>query len=145
MKNFLKLKAWPLVAGLLVASIVMLAFEFANSLLFPLPEGLDWTDQEAVRAVTAALPWTAYILVLLGWIAASFKAGCVTARLAHEERYHVTFVLGVILTVCGIANNIILGSSTIFFAISLPVFMVFTYLGHRYIRNVYAAREHSGV
>ncbi len=73
--NFLKLKVWPVVAGFVVASIVMMAFEFTNSLFFPLPSDLDWMDTAAVQALTASLPWTAYILVLLGWIAGSFAGG----------------------------------------------------------------------
>jgi len=139
--SFLKTKLWPVVAGFLVASIVMMVFEYINSFLFPLPKDLDWMDPEAVRAVTASLPWTAYILVLLGWIAGSFKGGCVTAYLAGETKYRLTFVLGIILTLAGIWNVMLLGHDIVFDIIALPMFIIFTYLGHRYLLYRHAKKS----
>lgn len=131
MKNFLKRKAWPVIAGLLTAFIVMMVFEFVNSLIFPLPEGLDIRNTEAVQAFTATLPWTAYILVLLGWIIGAFKAGVVTTFFSKETKYKLSFVTGVILTIAGVFNNIIIGHNMVFNILGIPLFILFTYLGHR--------------
>src|SRR6185369_3883314 len=65
--NILKRWIWPIAAGFIVASIIMLIFEWINHFIFPLPVGLDQHDTAAVQAFTASLPWTAYILVFLGW------------------------------------------------------------------------------
>ncbi len=130
--NFLKLKVWPVVAGFVVASIVMMAFEFTNSFFFPLPSDLDWTDTAAVQALTASLPWTAYIMVLLGWIAGSFAGGWVATRLSGDTQYRTALALGIILTLAGIANNMMIGHATLFNIIALPQFIIFTYLGHRF-------------
>ncbi len=140
MKNFLKLKLWPVVAGLLTACIVMMIFEFVNSFFFPLPEGVDVTDPLAVRAFTETLPWTAYILVFAGWVIGAFKAGCVTTYLAKEEKYKLSFVVGIILTIMGVANNIIIGHDMFFNIIGLPMFIIFTFLGHKYLLKVHKAR-----
>lgn len=136
MKNFIKFKAWPVIAGLLTAFIIMTVFEFVNSLFFSLPEGLNIYDPVAVKAFTTSLPWTAYVLVLLGWIFGAFKAGCVTTYLAREGTYKLSFFVGVILTVLGIANNIMIGHDMFFNIVGLPMFIVFTYLGHRYLLKV---------
>lgn len=132
MKNFLKAKAWPVVAGLVTAFVIMSAFEFANSLLYPLPQGLDIYDTVAVRAFTAALPWTAYILVFLGWVAGAFAAGLVATRLSRERAYRLSLVVGILLTIAGVANNIMIGHDTFFTVVGLPMFIICTYLGHRY-------------
>lgn len=130
--NTLRYKVWPVVAGFIVASIAMLLLEWINSLFFPLPENLDWMDPAAVQAFTASLPWTAYVLVILGYIIGSFKGGFVTTYFSGETTYRMSLVLGVLLTLAAIANILMLGHSYVFAAVSLPTFIVFSYLGHRY-------------
>ncbi|MCE9548865.1 hypothetical protein K8Q98_00470 [Candidatus Nomurabacteria bacterium] len=133
MKNFLKFKAWPVVAGLVGAFIIMMIFEYVNSFFYPLPEGLDIKDTAGLQAFTATLPWTAYILVFLGWLLGAFKAGCVTTYLSKERTYKLSFIVGLILTLLGIANNIMIGHDMFFNIVGIPMFLVFTYLGHKYI------------
>jgi hypothetical protein len=140
MKSFLKLKLWPVIAGLLTAFIIMMLFEYVNSLFFPLPEGIDIFNPEEVRVFTQSLPWTAYILVFLGWVIGAFKAGCVTSYLSKESTYRLSFIVGIILTIGGILNNIAIGHDLFFNIIGLPMFILFTYLGHKYLRKVLAAR-----
>lgn len=133
--TFLKTKVWPVVAGFIVASIVMMAFEFTNSFFFPLPSDLDWMDTAAVQALTASLPWTAYILVLLGWMAGSFKGGWVASYLSGDRQYKTALALGIILTLAGIWNVMLLGHLLLFNIIALPQFLIFTYLGFLYFRR----------
>lgn len=141
MRHFLLTKVWPVIAGLLTASVIMMVFEFVNSLIYPFPEGFDTTDLEALRTFTATLPWTAYILVLLGWALGAFKAGCITSYLAKEEAYRLSFLVGAILTLLGIWNNLLVGHNAAFNLLSLPMFIIFTYLGHRYLLRVQRARQ----
>lgn len=133
MTTFIQRKVWPVCAGLLTAFVLMMIFEYANSFIYPLPAGLDMKDTQELWAFTASLPWTAFILVLLGWIVGSFKAGCVTTYLSREKKYRLSLFVGVVLTMMGITNNIMIGHPLLFSLIGLPVFVVFTYLGHRYI------------
>ena len=135
MKTFFLSKLWPVVAGLAVAFVVMMAFEYGNSFIYPLPEGLDIYDPAAVQAFTASLPWTAYILVFLGWVAGAFAAGFVTTRLSREMKYRLTLIVGIILTALGVVNNMMIGHDMFFNVIGLPMFLIFTYLGHRYARK----------
>ncbi len=135
MKNFLKTKTWPVVAGLLVAFITMTIFEYINSFIYPLPIDLDTRNPEAVWAFTASLPWTAYILVFLGWIIGAFKAGWVTTYLTKEKTYKLSFMVGIILTILGVINNILIGHHLLFNIVGLPMFILFTYLGHKYLSS----------
>ncbi len=136
MKAFLRYKLWPVIAGLITASVVMLACEYINSFFFSLPADLDWNDPAAVQAFTQSLPWTAYILVLIGYVLGSFKGGCVTTYLARENTYRMSLALGILLTLGGILNVLMIGHPAVFTVLSLPTFLIFTYLGHRYLRNV---------
>lgn len=132
MNTFLTKKLWPVLAGFIVAFTAMLLFEYVNSFFYPLPESLDLMNQAAVAAFTASLPWTAYILVFLGWVVGSFKGGFVTTYLSGEKSYRLSFVLGAILTILGIANNLAIGHDMLFNVIAIPMFVLFTYLGHRF-------------
>jgi hypothetical protein len=135
MKNMARFWIVPVIAGFVVASLVMLVFEYANSILFPIPSDLDWRDPAAVRALTASLPWTAHILVIVGWMAGSFIGGWATSKLSREEAYRASFALGVILTLAGLYNVMLLGHPLAFSVIAVPMFIIFTYLGHRYYRS----------
>lgn len=119
-----------MVAGLLGAFAVMMAFEYTNSFFYPLPEGLDVTHTAALQAFTATLPWTAYILVFLGWIIGSFVGGALTTYLSKETTYSLSLTVGVVLTLLGIINNITIGHDLFFTIIGIPMFIVFTYVGH---------------
>ncbi len=127
------MKVWPVIAGLLVAFIAMMIFEYVNSLFFPLPKNVDLTNLAAIHSYTASLPWTAYILVFLGFAIGAFKAGCVTTYLSKEKTYRLSLIVGIILVLFGIANNVAIGHDMIFNIVGLPMFIVFTYLGHRYM------------
>ena len=146
MKDFILTRLWPLIAGLLLAFVVMTLLEYANSFIYPLPEGLDISDPQAVRVFTATLPWTAYVLVLAGWILGAFIAGLLTTYLSGEQKYRLSFLVGIILTLLGIINNVLIGHSMFFNMVGLPMFIIFTYLGHRYMRRMHAAQyEPSGI
>ena len=133
--SFLKTKVWPVVAGFIVASIVMMIFEFINSFFFPLPKDLDWMNPEAVKAVTASLPWTAYILVLLGWGVGAFEGGCTTAWLAGlpaqagEKQFRATTILAVLLVLAGIADMMMLGFPLVPMVLGLLILAVAPYGG----------------
>lgn len=130
-----------MVAGFFVASAVMMLFEYINSFFFPLPADLDWTDAAAVHAFTLSLPWTAYILVILGWALGSFKGGCVTTYVAHEKQFRVTAVLAAILVIAGIGNVLMIGHPPLFTALGIAVLAVCPYLGHRYLLHSLAKKS----
>ena len=132
---FLKKKLLPVVAGFVAAFAVMMAFEFTNSLLFPFPAGMDTNDLEAVRAFSRSLPATAFILVIGGWALGSFAAGWLTTRLSGESSYRLSLLVGILLTVLGIANNIMFVPQPWVNVIGLPLFLVGSYIGHAVARR----------
>jgi len=128
--NFLKTKVWPVVGGFVVAAIIMLFFEWINHFFFPKPAGLDVMDDAAVQAFTASLPWTAYILIFLGWAIGAFEGGCTTAWLSGEQKFRVTAALAVLLLLVGIFDMYTIGFPPVAFVIGLLILAIFPRLGH---------------
>ena len=98
------------IAALFAAFIIMMVFEYTNSLIFPFPTGFDVTNTDAVRAFTQSLPWNAYILVWLGWIISSFVAGWLSTTISKTTTMFIPLTLGIILTLLGLANNLMIGA-----------------------------------
>src|SRR5262249_27701339 len=127
--NMLKKWVWPVLAGFVVASIIMLLFEWINHFIFPKPPGMDMMDPAAVRAFTVSLPWTAFILVFVGWALGSFEGGCTTAWLAGETKFRVTAVLAILLILGGLFDMITLGFPPVAAVIGLLILAIFPRLG----------------
>lgn len=118
--------------ALAVAFSIMSIFEYANSLLFPFPEGMDLYNLEAVRAFAASLPVFSYVMILLGWGVSSFFAGYVATIFSEESKFRLSLFVGIILTVLGILNYLLWGHPWWVNLLGLPSFLIFSYLGHKY-------------
>ena len=124
-----------ILVGFIVASVVMMVFEAINGrVLYPelgkAAEGM--TDREAVRALVAAAPIGALLVVLLGWFAGGLAGGWVAARLAPKSALGHALGLGALLTLAGIANNLMIPPPAWFWVASLVVLLPATYLGARF-------------
>jgi hypothetical protein len=147
------------IAGFVVASVVMMCVEMANArVLHPgfaklaeesdaaarreveaaTPEGsvpdqaeLMTRRREAVRKILAEAPAGALLVVVFGWMLGSFAGGFVTTRIARRRGVVPALVLGGLLTLAGIANNLMLPPPAWFWILSLIVFLPMAYLGAR--------------
>jgi hypothetical protein len=120
------------IAGFIVASIVMMIIETINGrVLFPdlakAAEGV--TDREQIRVLFAKAPIGALLVVIVGWILGGIAGGWTTGRLAARSTLTHGLVLGVLLTLAGVANNLMLPPPLWFWVASLVVFMPAAYFG----------------
>lgn len=120
------------IAGFVVASMLMMLVEFLNGQVLH-PElgraAAGMTDREAIRALLAAAPVTAFLVVLAGWMLGAFAGGWVAARLAPRATLRHGLVLGVILTLAGIANNLMIPPPLWFWVAGLVVFVPAAHAG----------------
>jgi hypothetical protein len=68
-----------ILAGFVVANIVIFALEALGHVIYPPPAGLDLTKPEAFRTMVSQMPPGAFVLLLLGWLAGT-AAGVATAQ-----------------------------------------------------------------
>lgn len=126
------------VAGFIVASIVMMIVEAINGrLLYPelgkAAEGL--TDRDRLRELLATAPVGAFLVVILGWILGGVAGGWTATRLAGRPDARPSLVLGGLLTLAGIANNLMVPPPLWFWVVSLVVLSPAAYLGGRFART----------
>jgi hypothetical protein len=122
------------VAGFIVASAIMMAVEWTNGHhLYPevgaAAKGL--TDREAIRQLFASIPVGALLVVVVGWALGSFAGSFTTARLAPGRGFTQALILGAILVLAGIANNVGLPPPGWFWAVSIAALVAGTLTGGR--------------
>ncbi|MCU0253263.1 MAG: hypothetical protein MUE47_01875 [Acidobacteria bacterium] len=125
------------VLGFVTASVVMMLVESVNGrVLYPelakAAEGV--TDREAIRALFAAAPAGALLVVIGGWIAGSFAGGWVAARVSGRAGVRHGLVLGLLLTLAGIANNLMLPPPLWFWVAGLVVMLPAAWAGAKLAR-----------
>ena len=118
-----------IVVGFVAASTVMMAFEYANSQMFPFPAGTDLNDIGQVRAFAATMPLSALAFVAVGWSMGSLLAGIVSTRIAGGESATPALVTGVLLTAFGAVNAWMIQNPLWFHLGGLPIFMLGAVLG----------------
>ena len=122
------------IAGFIAAAVVMMLFEFVNGhVLYP---GLrkaaeDVTDREALRTLLAAAPAGAFLVVLLGWAAGGLVGGFVAGRIGWHAPVAHALILGALLTLSGIANNLMLPPPAWFWVVSMLILLPCAYAGGR--------------
>ena len=122
------------IAGFIAASIVMMIVETINGrVLYPeLAKAADGvTDRETIRALLATAPVGAFLIVIAGWMLGAVTGGWATARLAVQATPGHGLVLGALLTLAGVANNLMLPPPLWFWIASLVVLMPAAYVGAR--------------
>jgi len=149
------------IVGFVLASVVMMAFEFANGHFFypdlaklaeakdkeaarealanaPETTAADSREvlirrREAVKEVMAAAPVGALLVVLVGWFVGSVAGGWLAAWIAGRAAVVHALVLGGLLTLAGIANNLMLPPPLWFWICTVVVFLPATYAGARLV------------
>jgi hypothetical protein len=124
---------WPVfrsilavVLGFLLASIVMLAVEYAGHLLFT-PPGLDLRDPEVLKTAFINAPLGAQLFVLLAWVLGSLAGGWLAAWISG--RVADALVLGAILLAAGIYNMVTIPSPLWFWVVGVALFLPCAYAG----------------
>jgi hypothetical protein len=112
------------VGGFVVASIVMMIIESINGrVLYPelrkAAEGM--TDRDKIRTLMASAPVGALLVVIVGWILGGIAGGWTTARLSARATLSHGLVLGALLTLAGVANNLMIPPPLWFWIASLVV------------------------
>jgi hypothetical protein len=124
------------IAGFVAASAIMMIVEATNGkLLYPelgkRAEGV--MDREEIRAIMASAPVGALVVVLVGWALGSVAGGFLATLISRKPPYGHALILGVVLTLAGVANNLMLPPPVWFWVATFAVFLPATYVGARFV------------
>jgi hypothetical protein len=89
------------------------------------------TDREKISAMLATAPLGAFLVVIVGWIFGAVAGGWTAARLAAQAKPRHGLVLGALLTLAGVANNLMIPPPLWFWIASLVVLLPAAHFGAR--------------
>ena len=96
--------ALVLLAGVVIAVIVVTLMDTVAGSLYALPAGTDRTDPESMRRAVALLPATAFMILLAGWTLAAAVGSFVAARLATHDRTIHGMIVAMFVLVATVGN-----------------------------------------
>jgi hypothetical protein len=96
--------ALVLLAGVVVAVVVVTLMDAVVGRAYPFPAGTEISNPETLRQAIAALPVSAFVLLVFGWALAAAAGAYVAARLAaHASAFH-GLIVALFVLVATVAN-----------------------------------------
>ncbi|MDP9362165.1 MAG: hypothetical protein M3P29_12015 [Acidobacteriota bacterium] len=117
------------IAGLIVAFLVVAGAEGIAHKIYPPPPGTDMHDMNQVKAFVATLPLSALLVVLAGWLIATFVATWLATKIARNPI--AGYVVGALLLCAGIANAFMIPQPVWFSIVSFVIYIGATIIGSR--------------
>ena len=117
-------------SGVIIGGAVIYLVESIGHKIYPLPENLDWTDAEALGDHIATLPIGAFVMVLLAYLLGSLAGGFMTVLYKNSGMSN-SITVGIILTLLGLLNLIMIQHPTWFIVVSLSLYAPSAYFGGR--------------
>ena len=124
------------VVGVIVGMVFNMAVVILNTaVLFPVPEGFNWNDPDAVGAYFTNLPLTAFLVVLVAHLGQAFFGGLVAALISRNAAMTVAMIIGVLSMLAGIANMMMVPNPA-WMWIEVPLYLVAAWLAGRIVLAV---------
>jgi len=96
------------ICAVLVGLIAGMAFNMAlvmlDSLLYPMPEGLEFDDAEGMAIYIESLPLIALLIIMLAHVGQAFVGGLVAASISRTSPMLVAMIVGSLSLLGGIFN-----------------------------------------
>ena len=92
------------IAGVVVAVVVVVAIETAIHEIYPAPSGLDLADPEQARQYMESIPTGALLLVFTGWTCGAFLGAMVAALVAKARPMFHAGLVGAVVLAAAAAN-----------------------------------------
>jgi hypothetical protein len=118
-------------AGSLVAFVLIAGIQFLNTSFYPLPAGLDPSNREAMSSFMATLPLGAFLMVLLSYAVGGLAGGFVAARLAPRAAQGHALAVAALLVGASIMNLTALPHPVWFMVANLLVVVLMPLAGAR--------------
>ncbi|MGA8806879.1 MAG: hypothetical protein WB973_03305 [Thermoanaerobaculia bacterium] len=117
------------VAGMIAAFALVAGAEGNAHKIYPPPPGANMQDMAQVKAFVATLPLSVLLIVLTGWLIATFVATWLAARIAGTPI--PAYIVGALLLCAGIANAFMIPQPVWFSIASIVIYLGATWVGAR--------------
>lgn len=117
------------IVGTLIGGMANYLIGMLNVMLFPLPDGMTYSDmfdadaQETLVVWISSLPQSAFILVLVAHLIQAFIGGFVAALIAKRNMMCVAMVVGVLTLIAGIINILSI-PTPVWLWIEMPLYLL---------------------
>jgi hypothetical protein len=117
------------IAGMIAAFVLVAGAEGIAHKIYPPRPGTNMQDMAQVKAFVATLPLSVMLIVLTGWLIATFVATWLSARIAGTTI--PGYIVGALLLCAGIANAFMIPQPVWFSIASIVIYIGATWLGAR--------------
>jgi len=128
-----KKRVLPILAGLVTGWIVIFILEAVSHQFYPPPEGLDFTNKEAVTTFMETLPTGAFVMLLAAWMIGTFTGGIVGGLINKLAWRNTAIIIGVILALGSIINMTLIPHPTWLMVVASVGYVPMAYFGARII------------
>ena len=128
------------IAGIVIAASIVFLSDELSHMIYPMPAGLDPADTEDLRDYIATLPLGASLMVMGGWVVATFVGSVVADRIGTTKAWIYPTVVGGFMFTATTANLIAIPHPHWFTAVSLVAILVSIWLAWRVALAVAASR-----
>lgn len=124
------------VVAMIAAVAVITIVQMMTQLVYPTPASDVMTDPAKLQAWMAAMPLSAYVIVLISYFLGSFAGGFIVKNMSRRESPGMTLpiVIGGVLTVGAILNFFVLlpGQPLWFVIVGLLIFIPVSLFGAKF-------------
>ena len=117
------------VAGLAAAVAVVAVVEGLSARVFPLPEGLDYSDRTAMAEAIGNLPAGAFVFVVAAWGLGALAGAAVATGISR--RVGPGYLIGVLLLAAAVSNLLMIPHPGWMWAGGIVVILLGTMVGSR--------------
>ena len=131
------------IAGVVIAVLIVFLADELSHMVYPMAASLDPADTEDLRAYIATLPIAAFLMVMGGWVVATFVGSVVADRIGTAKLWIYPTVVGGFMFTATTANLIAIPHPHWFTAISLTAILLSAWLAWRVAVAIKASRAAS--
>lgn len=124
--------------GLILAMLLIAGLQLLSSAIYPLPAGIDPLNpnhRAEFEAFMMQAPLAMYLVLLGIYLFAAFAGGALAGYIYPENKRMPALIIGMILTMAGIANAMQIPQPVWFSAVSLCSFFPAAWIGSHFVKR----------
>jgi hypothetical protein len=115
--------------GVLTGIFIIFSLEIVSHIIYPIPEGTDLNNADAINAYTSAAPVIVFILLVVSYSLGSLVGGLVSSSVATLNKMTKSITTGGILMGLGVYNLFMIPHPVWTIIVSIFLFIPCSYLG----------------